>query len=193
MLPCKFSSMTALSGHRDRGWDKSYMYCGNSHSLFILKGQHSLPAYHCCSCCRACYGIRLTRNDFLPKHSGTEHNPTHTRSEETITDGVDDKKASRKAKPEICVDWKLKDGLGGGGGRRQEPLLSLTWQHLFSTTKLTYNRLEHLLLISMRARPTHAKSFELFLADSFVFWWEWSQLTCCEAFGTLQLLGSDCW
>jgi len=99
ILPCKFSNMSVVSGHTDRGWDKSYMYCGNSHSLFILKGQHSLPAYHCCSCCRACYGIRLTRNDFLPKHSGTEHNPIHTQSEETITDGADDKKACRMAKP----------------------------------------------------------------------------------------------
>lgn len=168
MLPCKFSSMPVLSGHTDRVWDKSYMYCGNSHSLFILKGQHSLPAYHCCSCCRACYGIRLTRNDFLPKRSGTEHNPTHTRSEETITDGADDKKACGMAKPGIRADWKLKNG-GGGARRRHEPLLSLTWQYFLSTAKLAHNRLEHLLLIWVRASATHAKSFELFLANNFVF------------------------
>lgn len=156
MLPCKFSSMPALSGRKDRVWDKSYMYCGNSHSLFILKGQHSLPAYHCCSCCRACYGIRLTRNDFLPKHSGTEHNPTHTRSEETITDDADDKKACRMAKPGIRMGWKLKDGRGVR--RRPEPLLSLTWQYFLSTAKLIHNRLEHLLLIWVRASATHAKS-----------------------------------
>lgn len=159
--------MPVLSGHTDRVWDKSYMYCGNSHSLFILKGQHSLPAYHCCSCCRACYGIRLTRNDFLPKHSGTEHNPTHTRSEETITDGADDKKACSMAKAGIRVDWKLKNG--GGVRRRHEPLLSLTWQDFLSTAELTYNRVEHLLLIWVRASATHVKSFELFLAKNFVF------------------------
>lgn len=122
MLPCKFSSMPVLSGHTDRVWDKSYMYCGNSHSLFILKGQHSLPAYHCCSCCRACYGIRLTGNDFLPKRSGTEH--------------------SLERKPFPHCWWLQSQGssaLGAGHGvrrrRRQDSHPGVSWQLEFHPKK----------------------------------------------------------
>lgn len=121
MLPCKFSSMPALSGHTDRVWDKSYMYCGNSHSLFILKGQHSLPAYHCCSCCRACYGIRLTGNDFLPKRSGTEHGRLHP----------------ERGNHSWGYWWQQgqgSTGLGaghGGGEEEEEPCPWVTWQHKF--------------------------------------------------------------
>lgn len=109
--------MPALSGHTDRVWDKSYMYCGNSHSLFILKGQHSLPAYHCCSCCRACYGIRLTGNDFLPKSSGTERRRLHPG------------RGNHSSRARDPLGWEL--GMEGLRRRRQDPQMQVTWQHVF--------------------------------------------------------------